>query len=436
MDIQVQLEDLSTVKKKLKVEIPAETALRETNRVANEYRKHARLPGFRPGKAPLELVKRRFQKDIRQDVLQKLIPESYDQAIKEQDLRPLGRPSLENMDFEEGKPIVYEARLEVGPKVSVPPYKGLEVSAEEPTVSEEDIDQEIDKLREKHAHLVSVEGRTVRDGDYAAVDLRGEYVDQSAEGRRKERSQVAPIEEENVLLKVGDESTLQAFNEALLGMSVGEEKTCQVEYPPKYPTEKLAGRKVLFQLRLNEIKKKDLPEANDEFAKDLGDYTTLAQLRERVRADLKELREKNRETALKNKLIDKLVEGESFEIPDLMVEGRLDEKVRDLAYNIAAQGVDPSKANVDWMKLRVQLRPEAEKEVRARVVLGEIANQEHLEVASEDLERELDRMANSVNQPKEKLRQQLEKDNRMEELRGEILRREALSLVFQNAKVK
>ena len=131
MDIQVQLEDLSTVKKKLKVEIPAETALRETNRVANEYRKHARLPGFRPGKAPLELVKRRFQKDIRQDVLQKLIPESYDQAIKEQDLRPLGRPSLENMDFEEGKPIVYEARLEVGPKVSVaPPYKGLEVSAE------------------------------------------------------------------------------------------------------------------------------------------------------------------------------------------------------------------------------------------------------------------------------------------------------------------
>ncbi len=436
MDIQVQLEDLSAVKKKLKVEIPAETALREMNLVANEYRRNARIPGFRPGKAPLELVKRRFQKDIRQDVLQKLVPQSYDQAIKEQDLHPLGRPSLENMDFEEGNPIVYEARLEVGPKVLVPRYKGLEVSAEELSVSEEDIDQEIDKLREKHANLVSVEGRAVCDGDYAAVDLRGEYMDQSGGERRKERPQVAPIQEENVLLKVGDESTLQAFNEALSGMSVGEEKTCQVEYPPKYPTEKLAGRKVLFQLRLNEIKKKHLPEANDEFAKDLGDYETLAQLREKVRADMRELRETNRDNALKNKLIDKLIEEKDFEIPDLMVEERLDERVRDLAYNIAAQGVDPSKANVDWMKLRGQLRPEAEKGVRARIVLGEIANQEHLKVSSEDLECELDRMANSVNQPKEKLRQQLEQGNRMEELRGEVLRREALNLVFENAKVK
>ena len=432
MNIQVELEDVSTVKKKLKVEIPAEAALREMNRIAGEYRRQARLPGFRPGRAPLELVKRRFQKEIRRDVLQELLPRSYDQAIKEKDLRPLGRPSLENVDFEGGKPLVYEARFEVAPKVALSQYKGLEVSAEEPSVTEEDIDQQIDKLREKHAPLVSVEGRTVGDGDYAVVDLSGKYVDQLEE----QHTQATPIEEENVLLKVGGEGTLQAFNEALLEMSVGEKKTCQVEYPPQYPDQKLAGRKVLFELSLNEIKKKELPEANDEFAKDLGDYETLAQLREKIRAKLKEEGEKNQENNLKNQLIDQLIKQKYFEIPDELVEKRLDDKVKNLAYTIAAQGVDPSKANVDWAKLRVQLQPDAEKEVRARIVLEEIADQEHLEVSSEDLERELDRLANSVNQPKEKLRQQLERENRMEEVRREILRREALDLVFKYAKVK
>lgn len=435
MEIRVELEDLSTVKKKLRVEITADTARKEVDRVANDYRRHARLPGFRPGKAPVQLVRRRFQKDIRQDVLQQLIPQSYDQAVKEKGLRPLGRPSLENVDFEEGKPIVYEARFEVGPEIQLPVYKGLEVLAEERPVTDEDVDQQIENLREKHARLLSVANQPVQQGEYAVVDLHGEALDDPEDSEPAKESRL-PIVEENLLLEVGGEKTLQAFNEALVGMKVGEEKTCEVQYPAKYPTEKLAGRRVLFNVRLNEVKKKELPEVNDEFAKDVGSYETLFELRGKLKDELMASRQENRQNDLKKKLIDQLIERKDFELPDTLVEERIDDKIKDLAYNIAAQGVDPSKANVDWLKVRSQLRTEAEKEVRASVILEEIASQENLEVSNEDLESELDQLANSMNQPKEKVRQHFQQENRMETLRHRILTRKALSLVFENAKVK
>lgn len=435
MEIRVELEDLSSVKKKLRIEIAAEIARKEVERVANHYKKRVRLPGFRPGKAPVELVKRRFQKDIRQDVLQQLVPESYEQAVKEKGLQPLGRPSLENMDFEEGKPLLYEARFEVEPQVQLPEYRGLEVSAEEKPVTDDEIDQEIENLREKQARLVSTREPSVRDGDYAVVDLQGQALDEPG-GRPAAKGSRAPIVEENLLLKVGDEKTLQAFNETLAGMKVGEEETCEVQYPPKYPKAELAGKRVLFNVRLKEVKKKELPEVNDEFARDVGDYETLVQLRGKLKEELEANRLRNRENDLKNRLIDKLIEARDFEVPDVLIEERIDDKIRDLAYNIAAQGVDPSKANVDWSKVRAQLQPEAEKEVRARIILEKIANQENLEVSKEDLESELDQLANSMNRPKEKVRQHFQQENRMENLRHQILTREALNLVFENAKVK
>lgn len=429
MDIQVELEDVSSVKKLLRVEIPAETAQKELNRVAHDYRKYARLPGFRPGKAPVELVKRRYQKDIRQDVLQKLIPESYDQAVKEKGLQPLGQPNLENLDFEEGKPLVYQARFEVRPQIKLPEYKGLEAAAEEQAVTEEDVNQEIEKLREQQSRLISVEARPTEEGDYAVVDLNGEHAEEP-EGHAHE-----PIVEENVVFRVGDEQTLQAFNDTLKGMQVGDERTAEVDYPSDYPNKKLAGHRIRFQIRLNDIKKKELPEVNDEFAKDLGEFETLDQLKQKVRSELEANRQKNRENELKNRLIDKLIQSTDFEAPEILVEDRIDEKLRNLAYNIAAQGVDPSKANVDWSKVRAQIRPEAEKDVRAAIILEEISRQEGLEASSEELEEEVGRVANSMNQPVEKVRQYFQQENRLDDLRHQIVTRKAVNWVYENAKV-
>lgn len=431
MNITVELEDLSGVKKRIKVQVPAETAAGELNRIANDYRKHARLPGFRPGKAPVELVKRRFQKDIRQEVLQKLVPESYQQALKEKGLRPLGQPSLENLDFQEGKPLVYEARFEIGPRISLPPYRGLEVSADERVVTEDDVDQQISTLRQQHARLVSVEGRPAEFGDYAVVDLSGNDLEQ--EGHEHHHQE--PIQDENAVFQIGDEQNLQAFNDSLTGLRVGEEKDVEVDYPADYPNQRLAGHRIRFHLRLNDIKKRELPEVNDDFAKDLGEFQTLAELRDKIREELAEQNGKNRESDLKKKLVDKLTAATEFEVPEALLEERIDHKIRDLAYTIAAQGVDPSKANVDWAKARNQMRPQAEQEVRAAVILEEIANQEKLEVSSEELESELDQVAHSMNQPKEKVRQYFEKENRMEGLAKQTLRRKALEVVYHSAEI-
>ena len=431
MDIQVELVDVTTVKKRLKVEIPAETALQKLNEIADEYRKHARMPGFRPGKAPLALVKKRYQKDIRSDLLQKIIPDSYDQAIKEKNIQPLDEPRLENLSYEEGQPLVYEAHFETHPQITLPGYKGLDVRAAALSVTEKDVETALEALREEHARLAPIEDRPIQSGDFAVVDMHGEYV--VPEGERHTHAH-APIDEENVQVEVGAERTHKAFTEALVGMMIAQEKTFDVTYPEDYPQKELAGHTVHFTLEVTDIKKKELPELNDDFAKETG-VDNLEALRDKVRADITEYRQKNRENEIKKKLLAKLTEAASFEVPEVLVEDQLNERIRDLSYNIAARGVDPSKVKLDWEKVRTELRAEAEKDVRAAMILGEIAKAENLEISEDELEDEISRMAKSMKQPREKIRQHFQKEGRMAGLRAQLERQKALELVFDQAVV-
>jgi trigger factor len=430
MDIRVEVEDITTVKKKLKVQVPAEVAAREYEQIAQEYRKYARLPGFRPGKAPFNLVKRRFSKEIRADLMQKLVPDSYSQAIKEKGVQPLGDPDFASLTFEEGEPLAFEAIFEVQPEISLPEYKGLKVKAEPRKVSPEEVDAELQKLREQHASLVAVEDRPAQDGDYVVIDLSGEYLE--AEGHHHDHT---PVKDENVTVLLGDERNHKSFNEALPGMNIAEEKSFEVVYPPEYPEKKLAGHKLLFTAQVTDIKRKVLPELNDEFAKDLGDHETLAELREKIEAQLGERLEAEKESDLKSKLVDRLVNETSFEVPEALIENRIDAKIKDLAYSVAAQGVDPSKASIDWVKVRDQVRETTEQEVRAGIILGEIAREENLQVSDDDLEEEVDRLATAGNQPREKVRQILLQDDRMASLQSQILRRKALQFVYDNAEI-
>ncbi len=426
MNLQTELEDISPVKKKLRVEVPVETVLAEYNRVAANYRRHARIAGFRPGKAPVALVKRRYRKDIRQDVLQKLIPETYDQSIRERKIRPLGQLQLEQVDFNEGEPLVYEAVVETLPEFEIPEYKGLEIRLEKKAPDEESVTRELEQLRGRHAPLISVSDRKeARDGDYAVVDLVGKYVPDGDDA----------IRQENTTIRVGDERTQQDFNQALQGMGVGGEKTFVVDYPQDYPEEKLAGRRVRFNLQLNDIKVKDLPELSDEFAKDLGDFDDLDQLREQIRQGLSSQWQQARDSSIRRQLIERLSEANRFQVPEILVEDRIDNKIRDVAYNLARQGVDPSKANLDWNRIRDDLRQDAEQEARAALVLSEIAEAENLEVEPSELEAELRQTAEALNQPLEKIRQRFHDEESRADLRNRILRRKALELLVEHAAV-
>jgi trigger factor len=429
MEIQVELEDVTTVKKRLKVEVPAGIALQEMNQVAQQYKKQARLPGFRPGKAPLELIKRHFRKSIRTDVLQKLIPDSYQKAIQEKQVEPIGEPSLENLTFEEGEPLVYEANFEVQPEIELLEYRGLKVTVETKAVTPEDVDEELEKLREGHSRLVAVEDQFIKEDDYAVVNLHGEYLHDES------KSPHEPFEEEGVVILVGGEHTHEAFNKALVGTGIGEEKTFEVQYESDYPEKRLAGHKLLFTIKVGEIKQKELPELNDEFAKNLDEFETVKELREKIEERLGVEREKNREIDLGNKLLEELAANTDFEIPDIMVENRIDGMLRDLAYKMASQGMDPSKADVDWMKVRSDFRPDAEKQVKANVTLAEVGRRENIKISSEELEQEVEGMAESMEQATEKVKQYFQQEGRMEGLRTQLIQKKAMKILVESAEI-
>jgi trigger factor len=418
------------VKKRLKVEVPAGIALKEFDQVAKTYKQQARLPGFRPGKAPVELIKRHFKKSIRSDVLQKLIPNSYDQAIREKGVHPIGEPSLDNLTFEEGDPLVYEANFEIHPEIELSGYKGLKIKAESKPVTAEDVEEELEKMRQEHSRLVSVENRSIEKGDYVVIELEGEYLD-GEEGAPPHQ----PFNEKNVVVNVGDEQTHEAFTQALLGSKVGEEKKFEVEYDSDYPEKKLAGHKLLFTVQIEELKEQELPELNDEFAKDLGDYKTMKELREEIEKRLNVEQENNRQKDFENKLLEALVEKTSFEVPEVLVKERSDAMLTDLAYGMVSQGVDPSKANVDWAKIRADFQPQAEQQVRGSMILSEIGRREDIQISTEELEQELERMAESMNQPKEKVQQYFQQENRMEGVKSQLLRGKVLKLLLESAKV-
>ncbi len=430
MEIQVQLEDLSSVKKKLRVEIPADVALREFERIAQDYRNHARLPGFRTGKAPVGLVKRHFIKDIRSEVMRALIPKSYEQALHEIDLSPLNEPHLEPVDFKEGTPLAFSAEFEVRPEIRLEGYKDLEVEAIPGEVDEAEVQQQLQSLRESQATLEAVEDRPVQDGDHVVIDLVGDYVD-SAEGKDETR----PIQEENLTIEVGDEGTMAAFSDALRGMNIAEEKEFEVDYPDNYPEPKLAGRKLRLTVEVTDIKQKKLPDLSDEFAKDLGDHADLQTLTESIRARLRERGQIRRDSDLKSKLLEKLIEKTPFEVPEVLVEEQIDHRLRDLARNLAARGTDPFRANLNWAKLREDLRGDAVKSAKADLILQELVRLENIEVGPEEKERELETIAESMDQPIEKIRQHFQQGGRMENLAAEIRRRKALDFLVENAKV-
>ncbi len=430
MEIQVRLEDLSSVKKKLRVEIPADVALREFERVAHDYRTHARLPGFRAGKAPVGLVKRHFIKDIRSEVMRALIPKSYEQALNEVNLSPLNEPHLEPDDFKEGTPLAYSAEFEVRPEIRLQDYKGLEVEAIAGEVSEDDVNQQLESLRESQATLEAVEDRPAQDGDQVVIDLVGDYVDGS-EGDGPTR----PIQEENLSIEVGDEGTMAAFSEALRGMNIAEEKQFEVDYPTNYPEPKLAGRKLRLTAEVTDIKRKKLPELSDEFAKDLGDYDDLAALTESIRERLRERGQLRRDSDLRTKLIEKLIERTPFEVPGVLVEEQIDHRLREFARSLAARGADPFRANLNWAQLREDFREAAVKSAKADLIIQEIIRLEGIEADPSEQERELETIAASTTQPIEKIRQHFQQEGRMDGLAAEIRRRKALDFLVASAKI-
>jgi trigger factor len=408
-------------KHELEISIPAEAVEAETGKVTKTFQGKAKLPGFRPGKVPTSLIRKTFAGDIRQQVLEHLVPRFFDAKAKEENLRVVGTPSISDVHFHDGEPVRFKAHFEVFPEFEPAEYTGVEVPYAQPEVTDEDIEKRIAELRESKATYVNVDPRPLAEGDYAVVSL------ESLSGADE------PIKSDEVSVLIGGPETIPGFTENLLGASPGDEKEFDVVYPEDYGQEKLAGKTIRFHTVLKGLRRKELPEVNDDFAQDLGDFRTMDELKDALRKSIFAQRETEAQRVAKDKIVDKLVDANEFPVPEAFVERQIENRVEQRLRSLSQQGVDPRSFNLDWEKIKAAQRDAAIREVKASLILGKVAEREAIGVTNEEVDREVTRAAQQSREPVPTVRKRLSEDGTMDRIASHIQTEKTLSFLFDKA---
>ena len=408
-------------KHELDISIPAEAVEAETGKVATKFQEQVRMPGFRPGKVPLSLVRRNFAGDIRQKVLETLVPQFFNAKAKEENLRVVGQPNISDVHFHDGEPLRFKAAFEVYPEFEPAEYKGVEVEYAAPEVTDEDIAKRVEELRESKATFINEDPRAIQDGDYAVISL------ESVSGADQ------PIKSDEVVVLIGGPETLPGFTENLRGASPGDDKEFDVAYPEDYGGEKLAGKTVRFKVSVKGLRRKELPEANDDFAQDLGDFRTLDELKEAVRKSILAQRESESQRIAKDKLVDKLVDANDFPVPEVFVERQIENRVNNRLRSLAEQGMDPKSFNLDWEKIKTAQRDAALREVKASLILTKVAEREAIGVTNEEVDREVEQLARQNREPLATARKKMAEDGTLDRIASHIQTEKTLSFLFEKA---
>jgi trigger factor len=418
----------ATCRRELDLEIPAENVQKATEKVARDFARVARVPGFRPGKAPVTLIRRRFAEDIQGEVLQSLVPEFLEKALEEKKLTPVTQPHVEQVNFTENGPLKFRASFEVLPEFELGDYKNLEVEVDPHEIGDADVDKTLKEMRERAATMSPIEGRNVQDGDYTVLKLTG-----TPEGGGE------PIQAEDVLCHVGAEETLEAFTENLRGAAAGETKRFTAKYPDEYPDPKLAKKTYHYAVEVRAIKEKRLPELNDEFAKDItGEKgaATLAELREKIRKSLEAARDQQQTAQARERLLNLLVKRHDFPVPEALVEHQMDVRLERVVRSLAAQGVDPRAVNVDWVTLRRRQREHAVDDVKAELLLDRIATAEKIEISEEELEKEIAHLAERSGESATAVRARLTKQGALDRMKSKLQSDKVLEGLYHSARIR
>jgi trigger factor len=417
-------EATASCRREIELEIPADEVTKSMEKIARDIARVARVPGFRPGKAPVTLIRRRFAEDIKSEVLQSLIPERIEKALEEQKLVPVTRPQVDHVDFPETGPVKFRAVFEVFPEFELGDYKNLEIELDAVEIADDDINKTLEELRSRAATYVPVEGRALADGDFAVLKIVGV----PAGGGE-------PIQAEDVLCHIGAEETMEAFNTNLRGAQPGDKKHFEATYPQDYPDPKLAGKTFQYTVDVMGIKEKKLPELNDEFAKDV-DATSLDELRTRIRQNLEAARDQRQREQAEQKLIEALIARHDFPVPEALVEHQMDARLERVVRSLAGQGVDPRAVNVDWVSLRQRQRERAVSDVKAEILLDRVATAEHIEVAEEELEKEIAHLAEHSGESAQALRARLTKQESLDRMKSKLRSDKTLEWLYRNARIQ
>jgi trigger factor len=421
--MKTEFTDVSATQKTITIEIPVDIVDAEINRVAKGYTKQARIPGFRPGKVPTNLVKQRFKEQILHDVAYGLIPRAVDEALQERGIEPVDTPNIKDVALEEGQPLKFTANIETVPPFEVGDLSTIEAKSHSTEVTDETVEKTLQNLRQRGAKFEPVENRGVEDGDTVVLDIERK----DPEGK--------PDRHEDVSLELGSPANPPGFDAQLLGLPSGETKTFTIHFPEDYAVKEMANTDVEYTVTVKDIRRKVLPELDDEFAKDLGAFDSLAALRDRVRDDLQQESQEHARQHLRTDVLKQLSDRVTFDLPPSLVEREMDRRLEEFASRLMQQNVDPRQAGIDWGQFRESQRDPARASVASALALDEIARREGLTVSAEDVDQEIERFAVRAGRTAAALRAQLEKEGSVARLATGLRREKAVDLVLSRARI-
>jgi trigger factor len=425
--MKTTLEEISPVKKRLRVEIDAEEVNKKLNQAYGDIKNRARIPGFRPGKAPRKILESYYGNQVRDDVTKELITDSFPKAVDEAKTFPLGQPVLEKESLKQGENFVYSAIMEVRPEFEVKDYLGMEIKKEIFSVSEEDVQKRLEEIRTANGKLTSIaEKRPIREGDYAIVDYKGFENSQPMEG----------IQSSNLLVKVGKNDFHAKFDEALIGLAKDDETEIVIDFEEDFYHSRLAGKRVHFKTKIVDVKELALPELDDAFASSLGsDFSDLEGLRKEIRKAVAFQEEKRIDGELKQRLIERISEGLHFELPEVLIEAETDFSVSRFKDNLERGGASIEKMGLSDEGLKKEFRPVSEKRVREMLILEQIAKQDQITLTDEDLEEGYRDLAQHMGQDMKTVKKYYEARGRVDSLKEELLKEKTLKYLADHANI-
>lgn len=419
--------EVSETKKNLVIEVPREEVDAEIDRVTRNFSRSARLPGFRPGKVPPKVVKQRFRDEILHEVAHELVPRAVDAALQEKGLQPVDTPDVGHVDVHEGEALTFTATVETLPPVDPGDLASIQLRRPRVQVADAEVDEALERLRQRAARFEPVEDRAVGDGDTVVTDLVRATVEngEAAAGERHE----------NVSVEVGSAANPPGFDAELTGLRPGDEKTFRLRYPDDYAIESLRGKEIEYRVTVRAVRRRVVPALDDDLAKEVSSAETLEKLREQVREQLTREAAQEAEARLRSDLLEALAARVTFEVPAVLVDRDLDRRTQELIGRLLAEGVDPRQAGIDWPAFREDQREAAARAVRATIVLDEVARREDIAVSDEDVDRQVASLAERSGRTPAAMRAQLDRDGDVERLRAGLRRERTVDFVMSRATI-
>jgi trigger factor len=421
--MKADLVDVNETRKNLKIEIPSDVVDAEIDRVARDYSKRARIPGFRPGKAPTRVIKQRFKDQILHDVAHDLVPRAVDEALRERGVEPVDTPDILDVLVEEGRAMTFTASFDTVPAFDIGPYETITINRPSNRVEDEAVNQALERLRNRAARFEPIEGRGIVEGDIVTVDLDRTDPDGKVDKHT------------DVTVELGASANPPGFDAELLGLEAGATKSFTVHYPSDHPIGELANTDVSYTVTVKGLKRRVLPDLDDEFAKDLGEFETLDALTARVRDDLEHEARHAADRAVRSDLMKQLAARVSFEVPQSLIERETDRRLEDFAGRLVDQGIDPRKAGLDWKAFRDAQRDPAREAVASALVLDEVARREHLEVTNAEVDEEIERYAERTGRTPAAVRAALEKEGGLSRIYMGLRREKSIDFLMARATI-